>query len=109
MMSSTTKHATIEALRSLFARYGLPEQIVSDNGPQFTSAEFATFMKGNGIKHIMCVPYHPSSNGLAERFVQTFKRAMKAGEKEGKTLAHCFFLNTEQPLMPVPTLLPARR
>ena len=46
-------------------------------------------MKGNGIKHIMCSPYHPSSNGLAERFVQTFKRAMKAGEKEGKTLAHC--------------------
>ena len=88
MMSSTTTHATMEALRSLFARYGLPEQIVSDNGPQFTSAEFATFMKGNGIKHIMCAPYHPSSNGLAERFVQTFKRAMKAGEKEGKTLAH---------------------
>ena len=34
----------------------------------------------NGIKHIRCAPYHPSSNGAAERFIQTFKRAMKAGE-----------------------------
>ena len=68
-MSSTTSFKTIEALRSLFAKYGLPEQLVSDNGPQFTSEEFADFMKVNGIKHIRSAPYHPSTNGLAERFV----------------------------------------
>ena len=73
VMSSTTAQHTIEALRSIFSHFGLPEQLVSDNGPQFTSDEFAEFMKGNGIKHILCSPYHPSSNGLAERFVQTFK------------------------------------
>ena len=75
-MSSTTTSKTVEVLQVLFAKYGLPEQLVSDNGPQFTSEDFAYFMKANGIKHIRSAPYHPSSNGLAERFVQTFKRAI---------------------------------
>ena len=79
---------TINVLMVLFSRYGLPEQIVSDNGPQFCSEEFACFMKENGIKHIFCSPYHPSSNGLAERFVQTFKRAMKASSQEEHSLSH---------------------
>ena len=73
-MSSTTASKTIIALQSLFAKYGLPEQLVSDNGPQFTSEEFAHFMKTNGIKHIHSAPYHPSSNGLAECFIQTFSK-----------------------------------
>jgi transposase InsO family protein len=60
----------------MFAAYGLPEQVMSDNGSQFTLQEFADFMKRNGTKHINSTPYHPSMNGLAERFVQTFKRAM---------------------------------
>ena len=72
----------------LFAAYGLPEQIVSDNGPQFVSDEFATFVKINGIKHIQCAPYHPSSNGAAERFVQTFKKAMKANRDSPLSFSH---------------------
>ncbi len=79
-MKSTTSSATILELRRLYSSYGLPEQLVSDNGPQFTSMEFEKFLKSNGVKHICSAPYHPSSNGLAERFVQTFKRAMKASE-----------------------------
>ena len=86
-MSTTTTTKTVEVLQVLFAKYGLPEQLVSDNGPQFTSEDFAYFMKANGIKHIRSAPYHPSSNGLAERFVQTFKRAMKSGEKDGQSLS----------------------
>ena len=78
IMSSTTSLKTIEELRKLFARYGLPKQLVTDNGPQFISSEFQEFMKCNGIKHIRSAPYHPSSNGQAERFIQTFKRAMEA-------------------------------
>ena len=60
----------------------LLEQIVSDNGTQFTSDEFTLFMKLNCIKLIRSVPYHPASNGLNERFIHTFKRAMKASEGE---------------------------
>ena len=87
-MSSTTSTQTIEALRKLFASYGFPEQLVSDNGPQFTSEEFKSFMKANGIKHIRCSPYHPSSNGAAERFVQTFKQAMKTTQTSSLTISH---------------------
>ena len=77
-MKLTSAQTTIQVLRKLFASYGLPHQLVSDNGPQFVSKEFEEFMKLNGITHIRCAPYHPSSNGLAERFVQTFKGVMKA-------------------------------
>ncbi|XP_061570024.1 uncharacterized protein K02A2.6-like [Cololabis saira] len=52
LMTSTTTTKTIQVLRGLFSRYGLPEVLVSDNGPQFTSHEFDSFMKGNGVKHI---------------------------------------------------------
>jgi len=85
---STTTEKTLEVLRNLFAAYGLPEQLVSDNGPQFMSSEFEVCMKANSIKHIRTAPYHPASNGEAERFVQTFKRAMRAAEKDAGTLNH---------------------
>ena len=87
-MKSTTASATIQELRRLFATYGLPEQLVSDNGPQFVSEEFRMFLKRNGVKHIKCAPYHPSSNGAAERLVQTFKRAMCGEEKQDLTFNH---------------------
>ena len=61
-------------LRRLFFMCGIPRQLVSDNGPQFTSTEFQDFIKGNGIKHIRSAPYHPSTNGQAEGFIRTFKK-----------------------------------
>ncbi|XP_020912823.1 uncharacterized protein K02A2.6-like [Exaiptasia diaphana] len=79
-MKNITAEETVKTLRTLFARMGIPEQVVSDNGPQFTSAEFKNFMNVNGIKHVMGATYHPSTNGLAERFVQSFKRAVKADQ-----------------------------
>lgn len=86
VMNSTTSAHTIDVLRCLFARTGVPEQLVSDNGPQFTAEEFQTFLKKNGIRHITSAPYHPSTNGLAERFVQTLKQALRAMTGENGTL-----------------------
>ena len=76
-MNSSTATATIEKLRTLFATHGVPVICVSDNGPSFISDEFKTFLSRNGIRQVLVAPYHPSSNGLAERAVQTFKTSMK--------------------------------
>ncbi|RXN16207.1 putative protein K02A2.6-like protein [Labeo rohita] len=67
VMTSATAEKTIEVLRNLFSHYGLPEVLVSDNGPQFVSQEFANFLKANHVKHIRSAPYHPAMNGQAER------------------------------------------
>ena len=88
IMQSTTTTKTLEVLRQIFSSYGLPEQIVTDNGPQFISEEFAMFAKGNGIKHTRTAPYHPASNGLAERFVQSLKISLKTTASSGRSLSH---------------------
>ena len=67
---------------ALCVRYGLPQQIVSkDNGPPFQSAEYENFLKQNSIQRALVSPYHPSSNGQAERFVQTFKKPIHLGSQ----------------------------
>ena len=60
MVSSTSASQTIDKLRMIFATYDLPITIVSDNGPPFTSVEFAAFMTGNGVLHKSVPPYHLS-------------------------------------------------
>ncbi|XP_043064465.1 uncharacterized protein K02A2.6-like [Drosophila ficusphila] len=81
-MSSTTTANTIAALSSIFAIEGYPKTMVSDNRPQLTANAFEEFCKLHGIKHVTTAPFHPASNGLAERFVQTF-----TPKAQGKTPA----------------------
>ena len=81
-MASTTTEKTITELRKIFATHGLPEQLVSDNGAQFTSYEFEESI----IIIIRSAPYHPATNGETERFVQTFKHAMKIAKADEGTL-----------------------
>ena len=77
-MSSTTTERTIDVFRDVFAPFGIPEVLVSNNGPQFVSEEMARFLLSMGVEHMYSAPYHPQSNGEAERSVQTFKSAMKS-------------------------------
>ena len=77
IVDSATSTGTIRKLCQMFATHGIPETIVSDNGSVFTSRKFQQFAKLNGIKHITTAPYHPASNGLAERAVQTIKTGLK--------------------------------
>ncbi|XP_064461817.1 uncharacterized protein K02A2.6-like [Ornithodoros turicata] len=77
LMPSTSAEATVNALREIFATHGIPDVVVSDNGPQFTSAHFQTFLRRNAIRQTLVAPYHAASNGQAERMVQTMKDSMK--------------------------------
>lgn len=85
IQSTITAAATISRLREIFSRFGLPEILVSDNGTQFTSHAFQQFCAINGIEHLKSPPYHPQSNGQAERFVDTFKRALLKAKGEALT------------------------
>ena len=72
-----TTGTTIGFLHELFARFGVVDCVVSDKGSQFTLVEFNEFCEIFQIKHITTPQYHPRSNGQAERFVDTLKRALK--------------------------------
>lgn len=86
MPGSTTAQKTADAMRSIFARLGLCEEIVADNGPPFPSSELQAFLKSNGIKTIFSSPYHPASNGAAERFVKTLKRGLRKSSSKSSKL-----------------------
>ena len=72
-------------LRSIFGQFGLPVEIVSDNGPQFDCAEFREFCHKNGIKFSPVTPAHPQANGLAERVVRTLKGGLKSQKGDMST------------------------
>ncbi|XP_029141278.1 uncharacterized protein K02A2.6-like, partial [Protobothrops mucrosquamatus] len=76
-VSSTTAAKTIQVLRNIFAAHGLPDVLVLDNGPQFTSTEFQGFLRTNMICYAASAPFHPSTNGLAEQMVRVAKDALK--------------------------------
>nr|CAD2171880.1 unnamed protein product [Meloidogyne enterolobii] len=74
--TTTSAKDSIKNLEWLFSHYGIPKVIVSDNGSPFQSFEFKNYCISKGIHQIFSPPYHPQSNGQAERFVDYFKRMM---------------------------------
>ena len=89
-MTDTSATATISKLKQIFAAQGLPEQIVSDNGPQFIASEFNDYCSSRGILHTTTAPYHPRSNGEVERLVETFKNSVeKANPVSRKEVQDC--------------------
>ena len=76
-MNSTTCTPVVKALCTLFATHGIPQEVVSDNGPQFASEKFKLFAEEYNFKHRTSSPHHPQSNGEAERAVQTAKKLLK--------------------------------
>ena len=76
-LNDTTTATCIATLKVIFARYGIPTELVSDNAPQFSSAEFTSFAEQYGLTHVTSSPYLANANGEAERAVQTARRILK--------------------------------
>jgi len=81
-MRITTSASIIQRLRAWFSRYGVPAEVVTDNGPQFVSLEIEQFFKKHSTNHIKTTPYHPRSNGLVERLIRTLKRRYRSTQHE---------------------------
>ncbi|XP_062591098.1 uncharacterized protein K02A2.6-like [Saccostrea cucullata] len=85
-LKSTTSQSVITKLQESFSRHGIPEKVVSDNGPQYSSHEFKDFAHQWNFNHTTSSPRYPQSNGLAERTVQTAKRMLTKSKKDGRNL-----------------------
>ncbi|XP_025116120.1 uncharacterized protein K02A2.6-like [Pomacea canaliculata] len=78
----STSAEVIKLLKSMFARQGIPEILVTDNGRQFTSREFQEFAVKWGFQHVTTSPHYPQANGEAERAVQIAKKILQQDEPE---------------------------
>lgn len=86
-MRSTNAEATTSAMRNIFSRYGIPDQVVSDRGPPFQSADYEDFLRKNAAQRVLVFPYHQSSNGQVERFIQTFKCFLETSRTQPNLLS----------------------
>ena len=84
VLSDISSQSVIGELMKIFARFGYPLEVVTDNGRQFVAHLFEDFLKTCGIKHIRASPYYPKSNGKIERFHRYLKKAFRSAKCEGK-------------------------
>jgi len=82
-MYSTTSETVIKKLKGHFARYGIPDEFVSDNGPQFVSEEFGAFAQSYGFRHTCSSPQHHQSNGKVESAVKQAKKTLRMSRVNG--------------------------
>ena len=97
-LGSTTSKVLVQEMKAVFAKLRVPNVIVSDGGPQYTSAEFKDFMKQWQIKHRVSSPRNPQSNGMAERCVQTIKASLVKTMEEGEDMNLALFTYKTTPL-----------
>ena len=81
-LPNTKSSTVISHLGPHFGQYGITDDIISDNSPQFASSEFQMYTAGNNIRHTTSLPRYPQSNGLAEQTVQTAKKLLKKAKYE---------------------------
>ena len=82
----TTSFANLkDHLEELFSVEGIPDEIMSDNGPPFNGKEFSSYLTGLGIRHTTSSPNYPRSNGFIERQIQTVKRLIEKANSSGRS------------------------
>ena len=83
-LRSTISSDVILFLKQQFSRHGIPDVLVTDNGPQFSSSEFTTFSSTWEFKHVTSSPTHAKSNGKAESAVKVVKKVFKKAHRDNK-------------------------
>ena len=84
-LNTVTSRSVITELKAIFSQYGIPDILVTDNGPQFVSAEFAVFENTWMFQHTTSSPHYPQSNGKAENAVKTVKRLFTKCRQSGQS------------------------
>ena len=82
-LSSKTGKVIISKLKEHFATRGIPNEVVSDNGPTFNSMEFAIFLRSTGVEHVTSSLLYPQSNGRVENARKTAKKLLKKSKESG--------------------------
>ena len=85
-LTSTSSNDVIRHMKSIFARPGIPESVMSDNGPQYSATTFSNFAREYGFSHITSSPKYPQANGAAERAVKTVKELLDKNDDPYLTL-----------------------
>lgn len=95
-LKATTSTALIEFFKEQFSRHGIPDILMTDNGPQYTSREFTDFSREWEFKHLTSSPYHSRSNGKSESAVKVVKNLFKKAiaDKKDPWLALLDYRNT---------------
>ena len=85
-LDDTTAQTVIDRTKQQFARHGIPEKSVTDNGPQFVSQDYERFMKSWDIKHVTSSPRYSQSIGKAESAVKIAKNLIKKAHMDHKDI-----------------------
>ena len=99
-LADTSSQTVIHKLKMHFARHGVPDYVVSDNGPQYTSSEFRRFATTWKFKHVTTSPHYPQANGMAESAVKTCKTIMKKALLSGILPCQRLFGRRTKTLLP---------
>ena len=99
-LADTSSQTVIHKLKMHFARHGVPDYVVSDNGPQYTSSEFRRFATTWKFKHVTSSPHYPQANGMAESAVKTCKTIMKKALLSGILPCQRLFGRRTKTLLP---------
>lgn len=91
-LHTTTSEQVVAVCKSQFARHGIPNTVISDNGPQFASQTFHEFSLTYQFQHHTSSPYHPQSNGKAEKAVQVVKGLLNKTQSDTQDF-HLALLN----------------
>ena len=96
LQNGTTSKQIVTHCESQFSRDGIPDKLITDNGPQFSSSMFKQFSQDYGFRHQTASPYYPQSNGMAEKAVKTVKNLIKKAilDKRDPYLALLEYQNT---------------